>query len=95
MSNSPLVSYTRISPNKNSPRNHAIDTITIHCVVGYKALDPVSFADVSHQVKKRGERLFIDRVRVLCIGRDFDRDRSVPGQPIRRSRPTMGSQTRT
>ena len=34
MSNSPLVSYTRISPNKNSPRNHAIDTITIHCVVG-------------------------------------------------------------
>lgn len=34
MSNSSLVSYTRISPNRNSPRNHAIDTITIHCVVG-------------------------------------------------------------
>lgn len=34
MSNSPLVSYTKISPNKTSPRNHAIDTITIHCVVG-------------------------------------------------------------
>lgn len=34
MSNSPLVYYTKISPNKNSPRNHAIDTITIHCVVG-------------------------------------------------------------
>ena len=34
MSNSPLVSYTMISPNKNSPRNHAIDTISIHCVVG-------------------------------------------------------------
>lgn len=32
--NSPLVAYTRISPNKSSPRNHAIDTITIHCVVG-------------------------------------------------------------
>ena len=32
--NSPLVSYTRISPNKTSPRNHVIDTITIHCVVG-------------------------------------------------------------
>ena len=28
MSNSPLVDYTRISPNKNSPRNHKIDTIT-------------------------------------------------------------------
>lgn len=34
MSNSPLVSYTRISPNRTSPRNHSIDRITIHCVVG-------------------------------------------------------------
>lgn len=34
MSNSPLVTYKRISPNKTSPRNHVIDTITIHCVVG-------------------------------------------------------------
>ncbi|MDO4477560.1 MAG: phage tail tip lysozyme [Lachnospiraceae bacterium] len=34
MSNSPLVTYTRISPKKSSPRNHAIDTITIHCIVG-------------------------------------------------------------
>lgn len=34
MSNSPLVSYTQISPNRNSPRNHVIDTITIHCYVG-------------------------------------------------------------
>lgn len=34
MSNSSLVNYTCISPNKTSPRNHAIDTITIHCVVG-------------------------------------------------------------
>ena len=32
--NSPLVSYVNLSPNKNSPRNHKIDTITIHCVVG-------------------------------------------------------------
>lgn len=34
MSNSSLVNYTKISPNKTSPRNHTIDTITIHCVVG-------------------------------------------------------------
>lgn len=34
MSNSPLVNYTKISPNRNSPRNHAIDTITIHCTAG-------------------------------------------------------------
>ena len=32
--NSPLVSHTHISPNRNSPRNHAIDTISIHCGVG-------------------------------------------------------------
>lgn len=34
MSNSSLVTCTKISPNKTSPRNHAIDTITIHCAVG-------------------------------------------------------------
>lgn len=32
--NSSLVSYTKISPNKTSPRNHIIDTITIHCMAG-------------------------------------------------------------
>lgn len=32
--NSPLVTYKRITSNKTSPRNHAIDTITIHCIVG-------------------------------------------------------------
>ena len=34
MSNSPLVTYTNITKNKTSPRNHAIDTITIHCIMG-------------------------------------------------------------
>lgn len=34
MSNSPLVSYTRISPNRTVPRTHKIDTITIHCTAG-------------------------------------------------------------
>lgn len=34
MSNSPLVTYTNITKNKTSPRNHAIDTVTIHCIVG-------------------------------------------------------------
>ena len=32
--NSPLVTYKRITKNRTSPRNHAIDTITIHCIVG-------------------------------------------------------------
>lgn len=34
MSNSPLVTYTNISDYKTSPRNHKIDRITIHCIVG-------------------------------------------------------------
>lgn len=34
MSNSPLVSYTCLSPNRTSPRKHKIDTVTIHCMAG-------------------------------------------------------------
>ena len=51
MSNSKLVNYTRISPNKNSPRNHAIDTITIHCVVGQCSVETLGniFAPTSRQ----------------------------------------------
>lgn len=51
MSNSPLVDYTRISPNKNSPRNHKIDTITIHCVVGQCTVETLwnIFAPTSRQ----------------------------------------------
>ena len=41
MSNSPLVCYTKISPHRDSPRNHKIDTITIHCVVGQCNVEPL------------------------------------------------------
>lgn len=34
MSNSPLVNYTKISPNRTSPRNHKNDRITIHHMAG-------------------------------------------------------------
>ncbi len=34
MSNSSLINYTRLSPNCNKPRNHKIDTITIHHMAG-------------------------------------------------------------
>ena len=51
MSNSNLVSYTKISPNKSSPRNHAIDTITIHCVVGQCSVEALGevFSPTSRQ----------------------------------------------
>ena len=32
--NSPLVSYTKLSPNHSGQRTHSIDRITPHCVVG-------------------------------------------------------------
>ena len=32
MGNSSLVVYAKPSPNRTSPRNHRIDTITIHCM---------------------------------------------------------------
>lgn len=51
MSNSSLVSYTKISPNKTSPRTHAVDTITIHCVVGQCSIETLGniFAPASKQ----------------------------------------------
>lgn len=51
MSNSSLISYTKISPNRTSPRNHAIDTITIHCVVGQCSVESLGsvFASSSRQ----------------------------------------------
>ena len=51
MSNSPLVNYTKISPNKSSPRNHKIDTVTIHCVVGQCSVETLGnvFAPTSRQ----------------------------------------------
>lgn len=34
MSNSSLICYTKISPNKTVGRNHKIDTVCIHCMAG-------------------------------------------------------------
>ncbi|MCR5625293.1 MAG: N-acetylmuramoyl-L-alanine amidase [Lachnospiraceae bacterium] len=39
MSNSELVEYIKISPNKRVPRNHKIDTITIHCMAGQLSVE--------------------------------------------------------
>ena len=49
--NSPLVCYTRISPNRNSPRNHKIDTITVHCMAGNLSVESCGnlFASPSRQ----------------------------------------------
>lgn len=39
MSNSKLISYTKLSPNTYGKRTHAIDTISIHCMVGQLSVE--------------------------------------------------------
>ena len=39
MPNSNLVNYTKLSPNCNAPRNHVIDTITIHHMAGNMSVE--------------------------------------------------------
>ena len=66
MSNSPLVSYVNLSPNCTKPRNHKIDTITIHVMDGnltveqclslprFVTYDPVGGASCNYAVDSKG-----------------------------------------
>lgn len=66
VSNSPLATYTRISPNKNHPRKYPITRITPHCVVGqftakqildmnhFTTYDPNNGASCNYAVGKDG-----------------------------------------
>ena len=49
--NSPLVSYTKLSPNHSGQRKQPIDTITIHCVVGQCSVETLGniFAPASRK----------------------------------------------
>lgn len=51
MSNSPLVNYTKLSPNNSGKRTHSIDRITPHCVVGQLSVETMGhmFAQPSYQ----------------------------------------------
>lgn len=42
MSNSSLVSYTKLSPNHSGQRTHSIDRITPHCVVGQLSAEGIA-----------------------------------------------------
>ena len=72
MSNSPLVVYTRISPNKTVGRNHVIDTITPHCIVGQLSAESIgswfsqksSNASSNYSIDKDG------RVGMYCEEKD-------------------------
>ena len=66
MSNSPLVVYTKLSPNRTKPRNHIIDTISIHVLDGdlpvesilnlsmFQNYDPVNGASCNYAIDSAG-----------------------------------------
>lgn len=70
--NSPLVSYTKISPNRNSSRNHTIDTITIHCVVGQVTVERLGeiFAPSSRQASSNYGVGYDGRIGMYCEEKD-------------------------
>lgn len=72
MSNSPLVNYTKISPNRTSPRKHAIDTITIHCVVGQCSVETLGnvFAPATRQASSTYGIGYDGRIGMYCEEKD-------------------------
>lgn len=70
--NSPLVDYTKISPNRTTNRNHAIDTITIHCVVGQCSVESLGavFAPTSRQASSNYGIGYDGRIGMYCEEKD-------------------------
>ena len=71
-SNSPLVVYTKISPNRTAPRNHVIDRITPHCVVGQCSAESLGalFADPNRQASSNYGIDKDGRVGMYCEEKD-------------------------
>lgn len=87
MSNSPLVTYTKLSPNHSGKRTHAIDRITPHCVVGHctvKTLGDI-FAAKSRQASSNygvddwgGVGLYVDEAnRSWCTSSNANDQRAI------------------
>ena len=72
MSNSALVDYTKISPNRTSPRKNKIDTITIHCVVGQCSVETLGaiFAPSSRQASSNYGIGYDGRFGMYCEEKD-------------------------
>ncbi len=70
--NSPLVAYTKISPNRTKNRNHAIDTITIHCVVGQCSVETLGsvFAPADRQASSNYGVGVDGRIGMYCEEKD-------------------------
>lgn len=72
MGNSSLVNYTKISPNRTSPRNRTIDTITIHCVVGQCSVETLGaiFAPNSREASSNYGIGYDGRIGMYCEEKD-------------------------
>lgn len=70
--NSQLVNYTKISPNRTKNRNHAIDTITIHCVVGQCSVETLGniFYPSSRQASSNYGVGYDGRIGMYCEEKD-------------------------
>ena len=87
MSNSPLVTYTKLSPNHSGKRTKPIDTITIHCVVGHCTVKTIGdiFAPTSRQASSNygvddwnGIGLYVDEVnRSWCTSSNANDQRAI------------------
>src|SRR5215469_18220198 len=75
-SNSPLINHTRISPNRNSPRNQPISKITIHHFAGNSTIegvsnflaDPARRASYNYGIGSDGRIVLIVEERDRCWG---------------------------
>ncbi len=73
MSNSSLISMRKISPNRNSPRNHVIDTITIHCYVGQASIESMASWLCNPQAKASANYGIGSDGRIICMVDEADR----------------------
>lgn len=87
MSNSPLVTYTKLSPNHSGKRTKPIDTITIHCIVGHCTVKTIGdiFASPSRQASSNygvddwnGVGLYVDEAnRSWCTSSSANDQRAI------------------
>lgn len=83
MSNSPLVTYTKLSPNHSGKRRHAIDTVSIHCMAGNASVetcgalfaDPARGASSNYGIGSDGRiALYVDEANCSWCTSNADND---------------------
>lgn len=87
MSNSPLTTYTKISPNRTSPRSNSVYIITPHCYVGQCSVQDMAAwlcnssakASANYGIGKNGEvGLFVDENdRSWCSSSSWNDNRAI------------------